>query len=554
MILAAWAGAIHAAPARVVPGELLVLGADPAKMQFRPDGRIAPLEARLQGVLDRHGLTRFAARGPARAGARRLVTLRSDRADFDPRAAAAELAATGAFRAVAPNLRLDLYETVPNDFYFLYQWHLESPAGTDAQLTDAWDLWKGDAGTVIAVIDNGFDVTHEDLASQVRVNAAEIPGNSVDDDGNGYVDDVKGWDFGNHDNDPISEAAFDPSGLDVGFHGSFVAGIAAAATNNGIGIAGAGWNCRFMPLKVAQTGVGIPLSAVAEAFGYIVDQGASVINLSLGTADPAGQEFFQTLVNDATAANILCVAAAGNSGNDTPTWPAACNGVLAVGASDESDARASFSNYGPWVDIAAPGSLIWSSICNNYEFDFTSYLFYLLFFGYDGVDPYMFGDGTSFASPLVAGTAALVRSKMPALTPAQVAAHLVATGDVVTYDQPIGTRLNAYRALNEPVALGVRPVAGGGPSVSLEAPWPNPFGNATTIAFTLPEAAPIRLAVHDASGRLVRTLVSAVMPPGRHAIRWDGAGAGGRALGSGIYFATLESGGARVARKVVLAR
>src|SRR5262245_10240552 len=543
---------VSSGPTRVRPGELLALGADFSRLELRANGDLLSSDARLRAALGRHGLNRYRALGPDEGRGPRLIKLFSDQPGFDPRAAAAELRATGAFRAVAPNLVLDLYETIPNDPYLIFQWQIHSSENTDAQITDAWDVWKGDTSTVVAIMDNGYDLTHEDRASQVWINRAEIAGNGVDDDGDGYVDDVKGWDFGDHDSSPMASPMIDPSGLDIGFHGTFVAGVAAAATNNNLGISGASWKCRFMPLKVANSDGDITLEAVTEAFQYLTRKPASVLNMSFGTTDTTAREFFQQMVNQANAANIVCVAAAGNAGNDTLAFPAACNGVIAVGATDESNVRADFSNYGPWVDVAAPGSLVWSSIANNYALDFSNYIFYIFFFGYDGENPYMYGDGTSFASPLVAGVCGMIRSKMPGLTPAQVAAHLIATGDAIPYDQPIGPRVNAYRALTQPVALGVQPAIAGG--LSLEEGWPNPFSSTTTVAFTLPQAAPVRLAFYDPSGRRVRLLVNATLPSGRHVIRWDGLGDDGRALASGIYFATLESGRFRGVRKLVLAR
>jgi hypothetical protein len=226
---------------------------------------------------------------------------------------------------------------------------------------------------------------------------------------------------------------------------------------------------------------------------------------------------------------------------------------LAVGATTEDDLRADFSNWGSWVDVAAPGSAIWSSICRNYTLDDLSQIIYLLFFGWDGENPYMYGDGTSFASPLVSGVCGLVRARMPDLSARQVMEHVIATGDAVAYDHPIGKRVNAYRALGEPV-VAVEPVAPLATAMRLGAVWPNPFEQATTIAFSLAEPTAVQLRLYDGSGRLVRTLIQATLPGGRHSALWDGTGSDGRPLGSGIYFATLETPGRRAVRKVVLAR
>jgi len=560
-VLALSAGSAEARPPSHLPspvggsryrsGELLVMPADFSRFQRRSDGSFTTSDPRIQAALARHGLTRFQAIGSALSP--RTIVLKSDLPGFDPVAAATDLRRTGAFRAVAPNVRLDLYETVPNDPYLIFQWQIRStPENTDVQVTDAWDVWKGDTSTVIAIMDNGFDITHPDMASQVWINRGEIPGNGVDDDGNGFIDDVKGWDFGNDDNDPSSEPFMDPSGIDMGFHGTFVAGVAAAATNNNLGISGAGWKCRFMALKVGDAAGDITLESVAEAFDYMVGKGAAVHNMSFGTKDTTARAFFQALVDDANAANIVCVAGAGNDSSDVKTWPAACDGVIAVAATEESNIRADFSNYGAWVDVAAPGTLILSSICRNYKLDDLSYLIYVLYCAYDGTNPYMYFDGTSFSSPLVAGVCGLIRSKMPTLTTAQVAARLIATGDPIAYDHPIGPRVNAYRALTQG-AVGVEPEPGSVAGLQLEDAWPNPFASATTMAFTLTHPAPVRLEIHDPTGRRVRLLVNATLPSGRHAIRWDGLDSNGRSLSSGVYFVTIESGAFRGSRKLVLA-
>src|SRR5207249_1755460 len=202
-------------------------------------------------------------------------------------------------------------------------------------------------------------------------------------------------------NDPKPEYTPDASGIDVGFHGTMCAGIAAAATDNGDGIAGAGWNSRIMPLKVSRPDSGLTSSAIAAAFAYAVDERASVISMSFGGPGDLGvPEFFQALVDVATYSGALCVAAAGNDSDSVRVYPAGCNNVLAVATTDFDNTRAFFSNWGPWVDVAAPGSSMWSTICQNYTFTDLDQLIYIFFFGWDGVNPYMYGDGTSFACPL----------------------------------------------------------------------------------------------------------------------------------------------------------
>jgi flagellar hook capping protein FlgD/subtilase family protein len=188
----------------------------------------------------------------------------------------------------------------------------------------------------------------------------------------------------------------------------------------------------------------------------------------------------------------------------------------------------------------------------NYTLDFTNQIIYLLYFGWDGTEPYIYGDGTSFASPLVAGVCGLVRAHNHSLTPQDVMAQIIGTGDVVAYDHPIGPRLNAYRALTQSVT-SVEPTATA-EGANLGEAWPNPFATTTTISFSISQAGPVRLSLFDVRGRMVRDLIASTLPAGRHTALWDGRASDGRALGSGVYFAVLERGGVRASRRIVLAR
>jgi subtilisin family serine protease len=536
------------------PGVLLVATDEAGALSADRAGRLQaadPLAARACASL---GIDRARPLGPVRAAgvgpAPRFLELRSTRASFDPLEAARALRATGAFRAVCPDYRLAPFGTRPDDTDFPFQWYADSGA-IGIQLPDAWDLERGDSSVVIAIMDTGIDTGHPDLASKIWHNPGEIPGNGLDDDGNGLVDDVEGWDFGTDDADPNPEYTQDvTSGLDVGFHGTFCAGLAAAATGNAEGIAGAAWRCRLMPLKVSHPDSGITTRAVTEAFLYAADRRPGVLSMSFGAAgDPGVPEYFQALVDVATAAGVLCVAAAGNDGDSARVYPAACNGVLAVAATDLDNARAYFSQWGPWVDVAAPGSLMWSTICRNYVFSDLDQLYYWFLFGWDGERPYMYGDGTSFACPLVAGVCGLVRSRFAMLTPQQVIEHLVATGDSVSFDYPIGPKVNAFRAVETPPAAVTPPAL---PlALRLEPPAPNPSGRAADLRFGLPAGGRAQLTIFDCAGRRVRTLVDAMLPAGSHFIRWDGRDGAGRAAPSGVYLVRLECNGAAAGRKLV---
>ena len=547
----------RAAPTQLLfaPGRVLVALDGLRTLGVDSQGALRSDDRRIDGVLAAQGLETGRALGPtARVdppASPRFYALESTRSDFDPLAAAAVLRATGAFRAVAPDYRIALFTTLPNDPYLPDQWYVNDGAFADIRLPAAWDIERGDTSVVIAIMDTGIDTGHPDLATKIWHNPGEIAGNAIDDDGNGLVDDAEGWDFGTDDADPRPEYTADASGIDVGFHGTFCAGIAAAATDNAIGIGGAGWHCRLMPLKVSHPDSGLFSSAIASAFVYAVEEGASIISMSFGgPGDPGVPEFFQALVDMATAAGVVCVAAAGNDGVDIPVYPAACDDVLAVAATTDANTRADFSNFGPWVDVAAPGSLMWSTICDNYTFTELDQIIYIYFFLWDGESPYMYGDGTSFACPLTAGVCGLVRARFPSLTPRQVAQHIVTTGDVVAYDQPIGPRVNAFAAVaTAPVAVEFgRPL----PGLGLEVDGPNPFSVACEIRFSLPAEGAARLAIYDVAGRRVRELAGGTLAAGPHRARWDGRDAQGRRLGGGVYVIRLESPAGASERKLVL--
>jgi subtilisin family serine protease len=559
---------------RFAPGEVIVI-ANEGVLAAAPDGVPIALETRLAGTLASLGMQRVRRVDPtppagatsrASAGPRphavatprtaaprrdRIWVLTSARPGFDPVEASRALMATGAVRAASPNYRIGLFATLPDDPYLFYQWYVDDLGFADIRLPLAWDLARGDTTVAIAIIDTGVDTGHPDLASRIWHNPGETAGNGLDDDGNGLIDDVEGWDFGVGDNDPKPEYTPDGSGIDVGFHGTFCAGIAAAATNNGDGIAGAGWDCRIMALKVADPDSGLASDAIAGAVAYAVDQGASVISMSFGApGDPGVPEFFQALVDMATAAGAVCVAAAGNDGASTPTYPAACDHVLAVGATDASNARASFSNWGPWVDVAAPGSGMWSTICRNYTFSELDQLFYIFLFGWDGVSPYMYGDGTSFACPLTAGVCGLVRARFPYLTPQLVMQHVVATGDAVAYDLPVGVKVNAFRAVSAvPTAVATEERT---PPRAFVAAAPNPASGSTAIRFVLPAEGWASLAIFDVAGRRVRTLVEGTLAAGPNLVRWDGRDDSGAPVTAAVYFARLASRGVVRNTKIVL--
>lgn len=322
---------------------------------------------------------------------------------------------------------------IPNDPFFLtHQWYLRK-----VQMPLAWDITQGDTNIVIGIVDTGVDLDHPDLARNIWRNWREIPNNGIDDDRNGYVDDFVGWDFGGKDNfnNQRSKQDNDPSEKKP-VHGTHVAGIASAVTNNGIGVAGAGFRSKIMAVKVSIDDDDDNLIYYGyEGIVYAVDNGAKIINCSWGGG--GSSRFEQEVIRYATAKGALVVAAAGNDRSDEFHSPSGYKHVLSVASVDSNDVKAGYSNFGETVDVCAPGGTTADGRIFNtwYNDTYTSIM------------------GTSMASPLVAGIAALVRARFPELTPDQVAEKIRVTADPIddknpNYRHQLGYgRVNAYRAL-----------------------------------------------------------------------------------------------------------
>src|SRR5262245_26783926 len=554
---------LFAAPARSdsAKDNCVLVVADADQLQIGPSGSL-PRGMRPAGVrgqemriglsaarslLAAHGADRVRLLGGVARSQSRLRFLRIDSSapGFDARATARDLRASGLFRAAIENEQLVLSATIPNDSFYVDQWHLASDAVETPHLPEAWDLARGDTSVVIGILDTGVDTGHPDLATQIYRNWGEIPGNGLDDDGNGFIDDVHGWDFGDNDNDPRPHYAPDPTtGFDLATHGTHVAGIAGAATNNGEGVAGSGWGCRLMPLKMMDIDGHMTEADAAEAILHAADNGADVINMSFAAApdstrpDSVVAAFFQALVNTAIDADIVPVAAAGNEGVSEPRYPAACDSVLSVASTNFYNVMSYFTNWGYWVNVNAPGEDIFSTLLTNYELDGITqfYLFYI--YGWDGEHPYCLQDGTSMACPLVAGVAGLVRARYPYLPAVAVIDHIIATGDDEPYDFPIGKKLNAYNAvLASPTGVVTPPPVPKGPRLQA---LPSPFFASTSLRFTLTVAGDVSLVVYDASGRAVRELARGWHEAGPQSVQWDGLDRNGRPAPSGLYFASLR--------------
>lgn len=324
----------------------------------------------------------------------------------------------------------------PNDVYFSDQWHLYQSSGADIAAKRAWDIEKGNAAVVIAVVDTGVDLDHPDMSSKIWVNGGEIPNNGIDDDNNGYVDDYNGWDFVHDDKDPNPDPSW--SGTNKGvYHGTHVSGIAAAATNNAAGVAGVCWNCRVMPVQVLDhEGVG-GVADIAQGIRYAVDNGADVINMSFGSYDHSTTE--ESAVNYARDAGVFLVAAMGNDSrnvNGYPIYPACLAGTFGVAATTQNDNKASFSNYGSdCVDASAPGASILSATYYDPAYGFNSY--------------YAYSSGTSMAAPVVSGIAALIRSQVSGISKSEIGSHIRDGSDDAGLGEGMGAgRVNAYRSVD----------------------------------------------------------------------------------------------------------
>ncbi len=315
---------------------------------------------------------------------------------------------------------------LPNDFH-PNQWHL-----TKINAEAVWNISQGSGQVVIAIVDNGALLNHEDLASNIWVNPGEIPNNGLDDDLNGFRDDIHGFDVADNDNNPNP-----PPGINnnSGFvHGTHCAGIASAVTNNGKGIASIGFNVKIMAVKCTRNnGDERILSHAYEGVFYAMRAGADIISMSFG-----GEGFSvtgQSIINAAHNTGKVLIAAAGNENVNIQFFPAAFPNVIAVGATDFNDQKASFSNFGTWIDLMAPGVAIFSTLAGS-------------------VNSYGNSSGTSMACPLVAGLAGLILSERPNFTPAQVKQALMNGCDNISLLNPgfsgqIGVgRINAFKTLS----------------------------------------------------------------------------------------------------------
>jgi len=322
---------------------------------------------------------------------------------------------------------------IPTDPQHENQYYL-----TNVKAYDAWDIHQSDTNMVIAIVDTGMDMDHEDLIYNIAYNYDD-PIDGIDNDNDGYVDNFRGWDMGDNDNFPQNE---------MNEHGTLCAGISAAQTDNELGVAGLGFKSRVLPIKVQDADS--LLTRAYEGVVYAADQGAQVINCSWGNTHFA--QFEQDIIQYAAInKDALVVAAAGNDNNDINFYPASYDFVLSVGGTTSADEKwtpengnsTSGSSFGYHVDVCAPAiQIMTTSDGGNYRKAY---------------------GGTSFAAPIVAGAAGVLRSQHPQLSALQSIEHLRNTADNIdtiayneTWQGMLGSgRLNMYRAVSESFKPGL---------------------------------------------------------------------------------------------------
>jgi serine protease len=298
------------------------------------------------------------------------------------------------FAEKVPLIRTVGTATLPNDLQ-LSQWGL-----TKIQAEMAWTISQGSSTVKVAIVDNAERITHEDLGSVIWTNPNEVPNNFFDDDLNGYPDDAHGFDVADFDANVNP-----PTGITGWNHGTHCAGIAGAATNNGIGIASIGYGISIIPVKAANNAAGgNTLAKAFEGVDYARAAGADVISMSWGSKGTSA--IGDLILSLASNQGIVLVAAAGNNGDSILFYPAANPLCIAVGSTDINDLRSPFSNFGSYVDVMAPGSDIYSCLAGS-ENDYGNQ------------------SGTSMACPLTAGLAGLILSMAPNLTAQQVRTLIV---------------------------------------------------------------------------------------------------------------------------------
>jgi hypothetical protein len=446
----------------------------------------------------------------------RILTLESGR---NAREAAHALAADPHLDSAELQALAKLFYT-PNDPNYGDQWHLPQ-----IQAPAAWDYIRSPQTrhSVVAIIDTGLNLEHAEIQDNLWINEPEDLNNNrrldpddingIDDDDNGFIDDVVGWDFAGNDNDP----------QEVNPHGTGVAACVSAVTDNGTMGAAIGFGVQLMAVKAINDH-----GQLAEGYLsmlYAADNGARIINCSWGL--PMFQGYEQAIVDAVWAEDVVIVAAGGEG--TALTYPAAYEHVVAVSATDQFDQVTPFSPYGEYIDICAPGMNI------------------LTVWG----DDLSILSGVSFSAGIVSGTVGLFRAQFPQLDNAATVQLMEQSADAIDDLNPgfagmLGAgRINAFVGVVSALAIDVSAGTTDGELIC----HPNPFNARVHVGFRLAEQGRVTVAVYDTRGRQVATLLGGIRSSGYHEVTWDAG-----ATASGTYFLVLTTQDRRLVRKLSLVK
>jgi len=458
-----------------IPGQFVVEFSDDVHLAALARGSAAAQVGvpSVDDILGRFGVTQVRQLCPSETGVKsglHRIGLITRPADQDDESFLKTMAADPHVLVITQDVACRV-DATPNDPSHSNQWAYK--AGSQLLVHEAWDIETGSDTVVIAIIDTGENYRHPDLKNNIWVNPAEdLDGdhvvfdstdiNGVDNGGNGYADDLIGYDFitssGGLTAWPGEDAsAKDNDPNDFNGHGTGCSGVATAVSNNSTGVAGLSggwgpaWRGRGAQIMCLRAGLSVQdpsdptqeagyaiMSAVLEAINYAVNNGADVISYSAGSSNIAGMA---TALANAMSAGIVFCASAGNDNSSDADYFGTYSGILAVAATDQTDHKSSYSNYGYWVEVSAPGDQIYST--NSFH----------------STPGYTYWWGTSFSAPMTAGLAALIKSHYPTYTKAQIDTMIMNNADDIdalnpTYANQLGSgRINAYNCLSHaPVA------------------------------------------------------------------------------------------------------